>query len=202
MPEDRKEPQLLEGQRRAGCARVCVHTCVYVGCECWCLWGGYGLCVHVLGEWRVWVYACGSTEAWVCRHACVSMSGCGCAHECAYVYVGVCLWGGYGLCVHVLGEWRVWVYACGSTEAWVCRHACVSMSGCGCAHECAYVYVGVGVHMHACGRVCACVWLGVCACVCTHVGGCACVHVGGVHMRVCGCGCALCLWGMPSLLLL
>ncbi len=148
MPEDRKEPQLLEGQRRAGCARVCVHTCVYVGCECWCLWGGYGLCVHVLGEWRVWVYACGSTEAWVCRHA------------------------------------------------------CVSMSGCGCAHECAYVYVGVGVHMHACGRVCACVWLGVCACVCTHVGGCACVHVGGVHMRVCGCGCALCLWGMPSLLLL
>ncbi len=92
------------------------------------------------------------------------------------VSAGVCVWG-YGLCVHVLGEWRVWVYACGSSEAWVCRHACVSMHGCGCAHECAYVYVGV--HMHACGCVCACVWLGVCACVCA------------------------CMWmGVPSLLLL
>ena len=63
------------------------------------------------------------------------------------VSAGVCVWG-YGLCVHVLGEWRVWVYACGSSEAWVCRHACVSMHGCGCAHGCAYVYVGVGVHKY------------------------------------------------------
>ena len=67
----------------------------------------------------------------------------------------------------------MWVYACGSTEAWVCRHACVSMSGCGCAHECAYVYVGVGVHMHACGCVCMRVVGGVRMRVCMHVGGCA-----------------------------
>ena len=88
------------------------------------------------------------------------------------VSAGVCVWG-YGLCVHVLGEWRVWVYACGSSEAWVCRHACVSMHGCGCAHGCAYVYVGVGVHMRVCGCVCMRVVGGVRMRVCMHVGGCA-----------------------------